>query len=339
MKPQTRPEERLAYPLQLIPVFRDYVWGGQRLRPGQLTAEAWVIFEENRIASGPLAGSTLAQVTAKHPTELLGARAAAAGMTRFPLLIKLLDCAQWLSLQVHPDDALALALEGPEQVGKTEAWHVLDAAPGAQIIAGLRPGATTEALADILRGGTILDWAAYRDVQAGDTIFMPARIIHALGPGLLVYEVQQSSDITYRVYDWGRPPTPGRELHIDRSLAAADPTAQGTILPGPTLGDGGSATLAACPYFTLALLNSQTQPIRQDTEGRSFHALTVIEGAATLVTPGLTSERSRQPYPPPGQPLALRQYDSVVVPAACGPYEIRPVGGGCRVLLAGTAGG
>lgn len=328
MKTPHETEERLKYPLQLIPTYRDYIWGGQRLRPGQRTAEAWVVFAENRVAHGPLAGRTLAQVTAEDPVRLLGEPVAAQADGRFPLLIKLLDCAQWLSLQVHPDDALALALEGPGHVGKTEAWHVLDAAPDAQIIAGLHPGSNADALADAIRNGSILDLAAYRPVRAGDTIFMPARTIHALGPGLLVYEVQQASDITYRVYDWDRPPTPGRVLHIEKSLAAADPAAVAPIRQAPSPVDGEAATLAACSHFTLALLTGQERAIALDTGGQTFHALTVIEGAATLRTAECVPK-----HPAFDHLLTLQPYDTVVIPAACGRYELRPVGK-CRVLQA-----
>ena len=223
----------LSHALQLVPEYRDYVWGGQRLRPGRLTAEAWVVYEGDRIASGPLAGRTLAEVAAGDPAGLLGERAVRRTGTRFPLLIKILDCAQWLSLQVHPDDECAVRLEGPGHFGKTEAWHVLDAGPGSQIIAGMRPETTAEALAQAIRGGTILDWVQYQEVRPGDTVFMPTRTIHAYGPGLLLYEVQQTSDITYRVFDWNRPMTRGRILHIDKSLAVADPVGLRAREAGP----------------------------------------------------------------------------------------------------------
>ena len=126
-----------------------------------------------------------------------------------------------------------MRLEGPGYFGKTEAWHVLDAAPGAQLIAGMRPGTTAAALAAAIRDGTILDCVQYQAVRAGDTVFMPARTIHALGPGLLIYEVQQTSDLTYRVFDWNRPATPGRALHIEKSLAVADPSAAAPARPAP----------------------------------------------------------------------------------------------------------
>jgi mannose-6-phosphate isomerase len=139
---------------QLIPVYRDYVWGGRRLRPeAERTAEAWVVFEGDRIRSGPLAGLTLAEAAEKQGAALLGTRAFARTGTRFPLLIKLLDCADWLSLQVHPDDELALWLEGPGHFGKTEAWHFIEAAAGARILAGLQAGTTRAEMESAIRGG------------------------------------------------------------------------------------------------------------------------------------------------------------------------------------------
>jgi mannose-6-phosphate isomerase len=309
----------LSAPFQLKPEYRDYVWGGQRLRPGQLTAEAWVVYERDRIASGPLAGRTLADVAAEDAVGLLGERAETRTGGRFPLLIKIMDIAQWLSLQVHPDDALAVVLEGPGQFGKTEAWYVLDAEPDAQLIAGMRPETTAEALSDAIRNGTILDWVQYRRVQSGDTVFMPARTIHALGPGLLIYEVQQTSDLTYRVFDWNRPPSPGRVLHIEKSLAVAQPSASASVRHAPALATGEPAELVVCPYFTLELILGQQEPVRMDTAGRTFHALTVIEGAAQVVARGGA--------------LRLDRFDSAIIPAACGAYEIRPLDS-CRMLKA-----
>ncbi|MGB8646753.1 MAG: type I phosphomannose isomerase catalytic subunit [Anaerolineae bacterium] len=302
----------LAQLIQLEPQYRDYVWGGQRLRPGMLTAEAWIIYDGDRVANGPLAGRTLAEIAAEHGAALLGEAVIARSGGHFPLLIKLLDCAQWLSLQVHPNDRQAVELEGPGHFGKTEAWHVLDAAPKAQLIAGLKPGATREAVAAALRGGAILDWAQYRDVHTGDTLLIDAGTIHAIGPGLMIYEVQQASDLTYRVFDWNRPQTGGRALHIDKSIAVADPVAQPQTQPRPRLGDGEQQILCQSVYFTLELLAAESQVIRLDTRNRSFHALTVIDGEAEVRVGEET--------------IALARFQSVIVPAAAGPYEVRPRG-------------
>lgn len=302
----------LNQPLQLLPEYRDYVWGGARLRPGIIpTAEAWVVYEGDRIAAGAFAGKTLAELAAQKGQELLGSRACAKTGTRFPLLVKLLDCAQWLSLQVHPDDEQAIALEGPGNFGKTEAWHVIEAAPEATLIAGMKPGTSPETLAAAIRNGTITEHTQSLPVQAGDTIFMPAGTIHALGPGLLVYEVQQTSDWTYRVYDWGRPETPSRRLHIEKSLAVARPEAAASVLPLPALSDGQPALLCESPYFRLEMLSAEAQPAVLNTKGESFHAITVLEGAAHIVTPG-------------GE-VSLKRFETAVIPAACGAYRVEPL--------------
>jgi mannose-6-phosphate isomerase len=141
---------------------------------------------------------------------------------RFPLLVKLLDCADWLSVQVHPNDEQAADLVGTGQYGKTEAWHFLEVEPGTSILAGVKPGTTPAALAAAIRTGRILEVAQRLEVRPGETYLIPAGTLHALGPGLLLYEVQQASDTTYRVYDWDR--RPGRAgLHIEESVAVTSP--------------------------------------------------------------------------------------------------------------------
>lgn len=313
----------LSQILQLEPEYRDYIWGGARLRPALVpTAEAWIIYEHNRVLSGSLAGRTLSELSAAHGAELLGSRVVQRTGTRFPLLIKLLDCARWLSLQVHPNDEQAIALEGPGQFGKTEAWHVLQAEQEARLIGGLKPGMDPQIMAAAIREGKILEWARYLDVHPGDTIFMPPGTIHALGPGLLIYEIQETSDLTYRVWDWDRPQTGGRGLHIQKSLAVADAASQPRLNPLPTIPDGQAAELTHCPYFTLQRLETQTSRFELDTRGESFHAITVISGSAEIHSGG--------------EQIRLDQYQSALIPAASGKYTITPVGH-CSVLNAFVA--
>ena len=304
--------------LMLSPEYRDYVWGGQRLRPGQLTAEAWVIFENDQVLGGPLAGKTLAQVTEEYGETLLGKAVVERRGRRFPLLIKLLDCNEWLSLQVHPNDQQAAEMEGPGQNGKTEAWHFLEVANDAQIIAGLKTGTTSESMAEAIRNGTILDLANFINMKAGDTVFMPAGTIHALGPGLMVYEVQETSDFTYRVFDWNRPQTGRRVLHIDKSLAVARADSSTQAVPTPAMKDGECRVLCESEYFTLECLKSEKQAMELNTEGRSFHALTVIEGVARFSSGG--------------EKVRLCCYESILVPASTGAYRLEPEKGGFRIL-------
>lgn len=304
--------------LKLTPAYRDYVWGGDRLRPGHYpTAEAWVVWEGDVIESGPLAGKTLGEAAQEYGDSVLGAKPTSRTGTRFPLLIKLLDCAEWLSLQVHPNDQLAVELEGQGQFGKTEAWHILDAKPDARLIAGLKPDTPADQLAESIRTGTVIDHVQYVDVKQGDTVFMPAGTLHALGPGLLVYEVQQTSDWTYRVYDWGRPATEKRPLHIDKSIRATRTDFTAPIIPPPAAGDGTQHMLVQSDYFTLEMLSSKSNAIELDTEGQSFHAMTVIEGKALLQAGDAQVE--------------LDRFQTAVVPAQVGRYQFQVLAD-CRAL-------
>lgn len=302
----------MLQPFMLIPEYRDYVWGGSRLRPGRRTAEAWVVYEGNRAAGGPFEGQTLAELAAEFGADLLGKTAVAHTGRRFPLLVKLLDCADWLSLQVHPNDEQALRLEGPGHFGKTEAWHVLEAGDGAALIFGLRPGVTARTLEEAVRGGQVMDLVLRHNIAAGDTVFIMPGMIHALGPGLLIYEVQQTSNITYRVYDWDRPLTAGRKLHIDESLAVLNPAAEARIQPRPEFADGQARTLVTCPYFTLELLTGETCAVSQQTGGDTFHTLSVVEGAAQVQGAGWE--------------FPLERYQTLLVPASSGSYQVIPTG-------------
>lgn len=295
------------------PAIRNYVWGGRSLlsfadpeveKNQDPIAEVWAIYEENPVRDGVFAGHTLAELVAEYPIEILGAHVKAHGNKRFPLLIKLLDCASWLSLQVHPNDEQARQLEGPQFMGKTEAWHILNAKPNAQLIAGIKPNTSIQALHTAIGNETILDLVEYHHVQTRDTIFMPAGTIHALGPGLLIYEVQQTSDLTYRVFDWNRPQTTGRVLHIEKSVAVTNSQSRGQIVRQQD-SKIAAISLARCPYFHLEML---TEPQERDTHGESFHALTVIDGQATVST--LESK------------ITLNKFDTILATAICGPYRL-----------------
>jgi mannose-6-phosphate isomerase len=299
--------------LLLEPQYRDYVWGGQRLRPGKvITAEAWVVYEHDQVKSGPCQGQTLAELASHYGPQLLGQEAFQKTGERFPLLVKLLDCAEWLSIQVHPNDEQAVEMEGPGYFGKTEAWHTLDADPGSRIVAGVQPGVTPNALQQAIRDGTIEGLAQYLFLRRGDTVLMRPGTLHALGPGLLIYEVQQTSDLTYRVYDWGRPASEKRKLHIEQSLAVARHDAQAEFTPLPELQDGKEQDLCTSAYFTLSVLSAEKRNIPLDTQAATFHALTVIDGKARLLA-GTES-------------LELARFDTVLVPASTGSYQLQPLG-------------
>jgi len=195
------------HPLPLAPVYRRYLWGGRRfatllgreLPPGDDFAESWELVDraadQSRVAAGPLAGTTLGELVRDRCRELLGRHAPRAA---FPLLFKFLDACRDLSVQVHPDDARAARLVPPD-LGKTEAWYVIDAAAGSRIYAGLRDGVDRAALAAAVRAGRCSDVLHSFEPQPGDCVFIPAGTVHALGAGLVIAEIQECSDVTYRL--------------------------------------------------------------------------------------------------------------------------------------------
>jgi mannose-6-phosphate isomerase len=216
------------------PLFMERVWGGRRLQDvlgkplpeGEVIGEAWEVVDrpeaQSVVAGGRFDGATLHELwTGEDRAPLFGTRAAAWG-DRFPLLIKVLDCEDTLSVQVHPPAAVAASLGGEP---KTEMWVIVDAKPGAHLFAGLRPGVTREGFESALRAGEDVSELLQRiDSEAGDTMFLPSGRVHAIGAGNLIVEVQQNSDTTYRVFDFNRPGLDGkpRELHVDASLASID---------------------------------------------------------------------------------------------------------------------
>ncbi|HYF26689.1 MAG TPA: type I phosphomannose isomerase catalytic subunit [Baekduia sp.] len=221
-------------PLTFEPLFQERVWGGCRLAelygkplpPDAVIGESWEIVDrpdaESIVDSGPLAGTPLGRLwRSPDRTALFGARSAGAG-DRFPLLVKLLDCVQTLSVQVHPPPAVAAELGGEP---KTEMWLVLETSGHAHLLAGLRRGVTRERFEATLReGGDVAALLHQLDVRPGDAMFLPSGRVHAIGAGNVIAEVQQSSDTTYRVYDFGRPGLDGepRRLHVDEALRSID---------------------------------------------------------------------------------------------------------------------
>lgn len=307
------------FPLE--PQYRERVWGGQRLKAADPpVGEAWVAFGESRVSAGAQAGRTVAELASEYGAQLLGRDVFAAHGTRFPLLVKLLDCADWLSVQVHPDDEQAARLVGPGEYGKCEAWHFLEAEPGATVYAGVKPGTSKEELGRAIREGRVLEVAERLEVSAGQTIFIPAGTLHSLGPGLLLYEVQQSSDTTFRVYDWGRPASAGRKLHVEESVEVTDPRKGANVHPNPTLSGTAATSALACDYFGLDVVRVDKSAFEADTAARSFHLLTVAEGEVE-VTGG-------------GESIRLMRFETALVAGGAGAYELRAHTAAAKVLRA-----
>jgi mannose-6-phosphate isomerase len=303
----------------LEPQYRERVWGGQRLKPQvPPIGEVWCAFPDTRVRDGHAAGSRLGDLARDHGARLLGSDVVASFGDTFPLLIKLLDCEDWLSVQVHPNDEQAARLEGAGQVGKTEAWHIVEAGAGAHLLAGVKNGTTATTLADAIRNQTVLDVAASLPVRTGETYLIPAGTMHALGPGIVLYEVQQASDLTYRIFDWGRAAGANRPLHIEQSLAvtAADKTA--LVSPPPNLTGTASATVTSCEYFTLDVVAVADQPFAADTEGRSFHVITPISSGVDVVCGRET--------------VTVDRFQTALVAGGAGVYELRARAGAATVL-------
>jgi mannose-6-phosphate isomerase len=219
------------YPLVFQPIFKERIWGGRtletlfakRLPPGVLVGESWEIADrpgdESVIANGTFAGHTLRWLMVQHRADLLGDAAPAAG-DRFPILCKLLDAREKLSLQVHPPAGASPPLGEP----KTEMWYIAAAEPDAELYVGLKRDVTREAFEEGIRAGRVAECFHRLPVQAGDAMFLPSGRVHAIGAGLVLFEIQQNSDTTFRVYDWDRLGLDGapRDLHIAESLASID---------------------------------------------------------------------------------------------------------------------
>ena len=221
----------MLYPLTFHPIFQERIWGGRKLESlygkklpaGKVIGESWEISDRadanSVVSNGPLAGRSLADLMASNREAIMGRARSPEG--RFPLLIKLLDAQDNLSLQVHPPQHLASELGG---CAKTEMWYVSAAEPGALLYAGLRPGVTREQFADKTRDGTVAECFHQLPVREGDSLFLPSGRVHALGKGLVIFEIQQNSDTTYRVFDWNRVDASGkpRQLHVEESLKCID---------------------------------------------------------------------------------------------------------------------
>lgn len=311
------------YPLRFTPILKELIWGGRRLGtilqkaigPGGHYAESWEIADYRDdisvIADGPLAGVSLRELARNRPGDVYGPGVAPTG--QFPLLVKFLDAQRVLSVQVHPDDELGQRLANDN--GKTEAWVVLHAEPGSLIYAGLRPGVSRAEFASALKAGAVEPLLHRFEPESGDCIMIPAGTVHAIGAGVLLAEIQQMSDATFRVYDWGRLGADGkpRQLHLTEALESIDfeagPVNPLTARAEPTRG-GTCERLAHCRYFALDRLR-----LRAPASVGCFDRFTILlglGGAAEIMSQG-TSTR-------------LEYGQTVLLPASLGACEVVPDG-------------
>jgi len=279
------------YPLRFRPVFKRTIWGGRRLAdqlakaigPESDYAESWEVVDHGEdqsvVAEGPLEGKTLAELVREHGDWLLGPNY---HYDSFPLLLKYLDCNRVLSVQVHPDDAYGATMPEPD-LGKTEAWYIVAAEPDSLVYAGLQPGVDRAMLQEAISTGQAEQVLHSFHPQPGDVIYIPAGTVHALGAGLLVAEIQQSSDTTFRLFDWNRLDADGnsRTLHLEQGLEVSD-YQSGPVTPRRTEPTAsGWQKVVESEKFVLRLLSLGTASVGGDGK---FHILTVPQGTATLET-------------------------------------------------------
>ncbi|HEY3863865.1 MAG TPA: type I phosphomannose isomerase catalytic subunit [Verrucomicrobiae bacterium] len=310
------------YPLTFEPIFKERVWGGRNLQslygkalpPGQRVGESWELSDrpgdESVVAGGSLRGRTLRWLMEHCPDELLGPRAPAA---RFPLLIKIIDAQETLSLQVHPPPAAAARLGGEP---KTEMWYVTHARPGAELFVGLKKGVSREEFERKLADHTVAECFHRIVARPGGAMFLPSGRVHALGAGLVIFEVQQNSDTTYRVFDWNRAGLDGkpRELHVPQSLASIDfQDFEPALLPDKPAADhpGTTRPLVRDPLFSACVKHWADGDHMAWPAGR-MSILGVLSGALRIEGAGETVE--------------LGAGEFCLIPASCNGVTVRAQG-------------
>jgi len=318
---------QLAAPLVFTPAYQNVVWGGRRMErwrddlPDGPVGESWDISQQERgmsvVESGPLAGVSLAELMRDHGAEVVGECYRGGD---FPLLVKLIDANDRLSVQVHPDDELAQRFDrGPR--GKTECWFILG--EGGELFQGTRDGVDAEDFRKAIDDETVEACLNRFETHDGEFYFIPARTIHALGTGTLLYEIQQSSDCTFRVYDWGRVGMDGkpRELHIEESLQTVDFSDQAWgphVVDWQTNEAGGRVRpLVRCDYFEVEERRAEAT---SGGDGSACSIVILLAGQATLSSNG--------------HEIPLAEMRSYLVPAIAGEWSLQAQGGEARFLVA-----
>lgn len=282
------------YPLKFHPLFNDKIWGGQKIKthvgldfsPLPNCGEAWVLSDvkenESVVSEGWLEGNHLNELVEIYMDELVGEKVFDIHGEEFPLLIKIIDSNDWLSIQVHPGDELAKKRHNGS--GKTEMWYVLQADENAELISGFNQKMNRELYLKHLENKTLPEIMNFEKVKAGDVFYMPSGRVHALGPGVLLAEIQQTSDITYRIYDWDRVDAQGksRELHTDLALDAIDFNVYDDYRIKPEIKPDRTSSLVRSPYFITNLLQL-TRPLPKDyDELDSFVIYLCCNGTASV---------------------------------------------------------
>ena len=301
-------------PLKFEPILKTIVWGGEKIAPykgieteQKHIGESWelsgVAGNESVVAEGPLKGKTIAQLVKEYKADLVGKHVYENTGDEFPLLIKFIDALTDLSIQVHPNDELAAKRHNGSK-GKTEMWYVVDAEPGAHLLAGLTEKITPEQYAAKVADGTITDVLARYEVKPGDVFFLPAGRIHAICGGCFIAEIQQTSNINYRIYDYGRLGLDGkpREVHTELAKDAIDYTVYPTYRTDYTPAKDEEVEVVSCQYFTTSIYDL-TLPYAKDlSQIDSFLVVMCLTGSGTIEVDG--------------EEVPVHQGETVLIPAA-----------------------
>lgn len=281
------------YPLKFDPILKERLWGGTKLRDvlekpieNDITGESWELStvkgDISVVSNGELNGTSLQELIDSNAEELLGKNVVERFGKEFPILIKFIDAKQDLSIQLHPNDELAK--ERHDSFGKTEMWYVMDADKGANLIVGFNKDVSKEEYAQSMENDTLLDLLNYETVQEGDTFFINTGKIHAIGAGVLLAEIQQTSDVTYRVFDFNRKDKNGnlRELHTEMALDAIDYSKKDDFKVEYPTEKNEVNTMVDCPYFKTNYINL-SEDMKQDVSNRdSFTIYMCVEGNVTI---------------------------------------------------------
>ncbi|MDO6518818.1 type I phosphomannose isomerase catalytic subunit [Zobellia uliginosa] len=292
------------YPLKFNPILKERLWGGTKLKDvlgkpieNDITGESWelstVSGDVSVVANGDLAGTSLQDLIEKEPENVLGKSVYDRFGTDFPILIKFIDAKQDLSIQLHPNDELAKKRHN--SFGKTEMWYVMDADDDASLIVGFNKDVTKEEYAKSLENDTLLDLLNYEKVKEGDTFFINTGKIHAIGAGVLLAEIQQTSDITYRVFDFNRKDKNGnlRELHTEQALDAIDYTKKDDFKVKYGQEKNTVNAMVDCPYFKTDFLDLNAGFTQDVTDRDSFTIFMCVGGSATIANENGSVELKR----------------------------------------------
>ncbi len=311
------------YPLKFTPILKERLWGGTKLRDvlqksitSDITGESWELStvegDVSVLANGELAGISLQELIHKYPNELLGKNVVQRFGNDFPILIKFIDAKQDLSIQLHPNDELAKRRHN--SFGKTEMWYIMDADPNANLIVGFNTDVTKEVYQKSLEENTLLELLNYETVTEGDTFFINTGKIHAIGAGVLLAEIQQTSDVTYRIFDFNRKDKNGnlRELHTEMALDAIDYAKKDDFKVTYSTTQDTCNSMVSCPYFKTDFL-TLTKTITLDLTARdSFTIYMCVGGEATVVIEN--------------EAVAIRKGETVLIPAAAAKVSLQTLG-------------